>query len=262
VIKTKSAVGLMPILKADDPDIIINYSLDNVTKNYVITAELKSFEYQIENISNVAVTISNTNPNNSKENLVPTVIEAKTKTNVKTNYSSGLNSLILKTVDATKITEYTDSLKKKYYINAYNYMLEYKISGDVEPITIIYTNEKSINDTLKNVVLPYALQFKTFTANQCNVFVAKNNVGGILKIELFVKDKSVSIASINEAFGSILSIYDIKAKTTKTTKKSPSEYKCGSYNGNSTITGEKGGCYYINSNGNKTYVDHSYCNCK
>lgn len=26
------------------------------------------------------------------------------------------------------------------------------------------------------------------------------------------------------------------------------------------ITGPRGGCYYINSRGNKTYVDHSYCN--
>lgn len=25
------------------------------------------------------------------------------------------------------------------------------------------------------------------------------------------------------------------------------------------ITGPRGGCYYINGNGNKTYVDHSYC---
>lgn len=24
--------------------------------------------------------------------------------------------------------------------------------------------------------------------------------------------------------------------------------------------GPRGGCYYINSNGNKTYVDRSYCN--
>lgn len=26
------------------------------------------------------------------------------------------------------------------------------------------------------------------------------------------------------------------------------------------ITGPRGGCYYINSNGNKTYVDRSMCN--
>jgi len=28
---------------------------------------------------------------------------------------------------------------------------------------------------------------------------------------------------------------------------------------NEYTTGERGGCYYINRNGNKTYVDHSYC---
>ena len=29
--------------------------------------------------------------------------------------------------------------------------------------------------------------------------------------------------------------------------------------GRTYYTGPRGGCYYINSNGNKTYVDHSYC---
>ena len=28
------------------------------------------------------------------------------------------------------------------------------------------------------------------------------------------------------------------------------------------IRGPRGGCYYINKNGNKTYVDHSYCDGK
>ena len=31
------------------------------------------------------------------------------------------------------------------------------------------------------------------------------------------------------------------------------------YNGNVLYTGPKGGCYYVNSNGNKTYVDRSLC---
>lgn len=39
------------------------------------------------------------------------------------------------------------------------------------------------------------------------------------------------------------------------------EWTCGSYNGNTLYTGPKGGCYYYNSNHNKTYVDRSYCNC-
>lgn len=36
---------------------------------------------------------------------------------------------------------------------------------------------------------------------------------------------------------------------------------CGTYNGHTLYKGPKGGCYYINSNKNKTYVDRSYCNC-
>lgn len=34
------------------------------------------------------------------------------------------------------------------------------------------------------------------------------------------------------------------------------------YNGKELHEGSQGGCYYINSNGNKTYVDRSYCDCK
>ena len=33
------------------------------------------------------------------------------------------------------------------------------------------------------------------------------------------------------------------------------------YNGKSLYEGPQGGCYYINSNGNKTYVDRSECDC-
>ena len=36
---------------------------------------------------------------------------------------------------------------------------------------------------------------------------------------------------------------------------------CGLHNGKSLIKGTKGGCYYINSNNNKTYVDRSECKC-
>lgn len=34
------------------------------------------------------------------------------------------------------------------------------------------------------------------------------------------------------------------------------------YNGKTLRLGPEGGCYYINSNGNKTYVDRYRCNCK
>jgi hypothetical protein len=40
-----------------------------------------------------------------------------------------------------------------------------------------------------------------------------------------------------------------------------SEWKCGTHNGKTLYTGPKGGCYYYNGNGNKTYVDRSECSC-
>ena len=36
---------------------------------------------------------------------------------------------------------------------------------------------------------------------------------------------------------------------------------CGTYNGHQLHKGTDGGCYYINSSGNKTYVERSKCNC-
>lgn len=49
--------------------------------------------------------------------------------------------------------------------------------------------------------------------------------------------------------------------TTTTTPADTGDVKCGIYNGKQLYRGPKGGCYYINSNGNKTYVDRSYCTC-
>lgn len=40
-----------------------------------------------------------------------------------------------------------------------------------------------------------------------------------------------------------------------------SDPSCGSYNGKKVSQGPQGGCYYLNSSGNKEYVDRSYCNC-
>lgn len=40
------------------------------------------------------------------------------------------------------------------------------------------------------------------------------------------------------------------------------DQKCGFYtNGEQLYKGPEGGCYYINSNGNKTYVERDECNC-
>lgn len=36
---------------------------------------------------------------------------------------------------------------------------------------------------------------------------------------------------------------------------------CGFYKSKPLIKGRKGGCYYINRNGNKSYVERHLCNC-
>ncbi len=64
----------------------------------------------------------------------------------------------------------------------------------------------------------------------------------------YVKDKSTS-SNINQF---------------KSTSSSPSPRKTNKSKSSSSsrnyIRGPRGGCYYINSNGNKTYVDRSMCN--
>lgn len=64
----------------------------------------------------------------------------------------------------------------------------------------------------------------------------------------YVKDKSTS-RNINQF---------------KSTSSSPSPRKTNTSKSSSSsrnyIRGPRGGCYYINSNGNKTYVDRSMCN--
>lgn len=45
------------------------------------------------------------------------------------------------------------------------------------------------------------------------------------------------------------------------TQENTSSNGCGFYNGHTLHEGPQGGCYYINSNGNKTYVERKYCSC-
>ena len=50
------------------------------------------------------------------------------------------------------------------------------------------------------------------------------------------------------------------ALSTSCAKEAP-DAQCGTYNGHQLYKGPRNGCYYINSNGNKEYVAHSFCNC-
>lgn len=56
-----------------------------------------------------------------------------------------------------------------------------------------------------------------------------------------------------------LFLFSCEKEVNSTTNQTPTN--CGWYNGKPTYKGSNGGCYYINSNGNKTYVDAQYCPC-
>lgn len=42
---------------------------------------------------------------------------------------------------------------------------------------------------------------------------------------------------------------------------SKDEWVCGTYNGKTLYTGPRGGCYYYQSDREKTYVDRKHCSC-
>lgn len=81
--------------------------------------------------------------------------------------------------------------------------------------------------------------------------------------------KKIRILILGITIGLISVIYlscdksdDSLGSEDNSTSSSQSDWKCGTYNGHQLWTGPKGGCYYYNSNNNKTYVDRSNCNCK
>lgn len=75
-------------------------------------------------------------------------------------------------------------------------------------------------------------------------------------------------STVSSSIRSILRVttYKPASTTPPTTTPTPTpaptgDTPCGTYNSKQLYKGPQGGCYYINSNGNKTYVDRSYCNC-
>lgn len=88
---------------------------------------------------------------------------------------------------------------------------------------------------------------------------------GILYTEMVVTSFHLVRASKNTI--SISNLSQVKA-VSKTSSEYPGSNpaggtvrSCGTHNGKQLYKGADGGCYYINSNGNKTYVGRSECNC-
>lgn len=92
----------------------------------------------------------------------------------------------------------------------------------------------------------YAQQYAT-TTNGDKVILRDN------KTWSYVNEKAGETTSTRKSFISQSSTKNNSQKSSKNKKKNSSTSR-------KYITGPRGGCYYINSNGNKVYVDRSLCN--
>lgn len=76
----------------------------------------------------------------------------------------------------------------------------------------------------------------------------------------YVKDGSTATDSLYSGGNKSPSLTTYPARVTNSTNKRSRTSSTKKATGRTYIRGPRGGCYYINSNGNKTYVDRSFCN--
>ncbi|GAB3519375.1 hypothetical protein GCM10027442_41070 [Emticicia fontis] len=242
-------------------------TLDAVNKNgttsfqktITISNVIVTFEHIIENQSNYPIIVYNDDKNNVAHNFPETTVSAKSKVTIKLKVSESIN-LSIKSNDNALQLEHSATGNRTYVVDAYKFLFEIKFTGDCKPIKIVYSSENN-TDTLNNIPLSYLLQIKTFGLDFFEVQGFKNNVNGILTLELKYKEKIVRIDNVSTPFGNIKMKFNRKSNNTEIIKYNPDEWPCGVYNGHLLSTGPKGGCYYINNNNNKTYVDRGLCSC-
>lgn len=139
--------------------------------------------------------------------------------------------------------------------------LEIEISGNVSLINIYFPNpETGLRDTMLLASPPQKIIYKKLSKD-ITIVVEKRNVIGNLTISTTARGQKSS-KSTSAPFTRMSTFYSHSVGIASTSAHEPEEWPCGSHNGNQLTTGEKGGCYYVNGNGNKVYVERSECNCK
>jgi hypothetical protein len=127
-----------------------------------------------------------------------------------------------------------------------NDLILLKVAGFENSLDI---TRKAMMKKVLFIILLYTISFPVIAQNKYATTTDGKTV--LLKSDgtwEYVKDKSTS-SKINQY---------------KSTSSSPSPRRTNSSKSSSSsrnyIRGPRGGCYYINSNGNTTYVDRSMCN--
>ncbi|REA56980.1 hypothetical protein DSL64_25340 [Dyadobacter luteus] len=220
-----------------------------------------TYQYMLVNVSSDTLVTFNNDPKKPKENYPEILLLPKGKVMVKVGSESGISPMI-KTKNPLLQTQVTiDNTGKIYELNAYLNEAEFYFSGDVLLVNIFFLNpETGKADSLKGVTLPRSIYYKK-APEDVIVTAEKQKVKGSLSVRTTLTGNLTYTKSTNAAFGRITSKTSVKSKAVTHDVKEPEEWPCGTHAGNTLITGERGGCYYINKNGNKTYVDRSECNC-
>lgn len=121
------------------------------------------------------------------------------------------------------------------------------------------TKENTANSFYSTPTTKNETPLSTDTVTEANVPVTRNQTTEVKSEE--VKKQSSKIQSNKSSVSSQNLTTKSTSSVSKKSKKKKSGYGNSYTSGRSGyIRGPRGGCYYINSNGRKVYVDHSYCN--
>jgi len=147
-------------------------------------------------------------------------------------------------------------------IPKYSNLIDFQIKGTSESVYLKYRNETGTYTEKDNFKPPFGVQFKSYNFDTAKFEVENLYSTGTIVVNVYVKDTLVKTIESTAPKGKIFFEYYTKNGKSFGYQSAPSSWNCGIYNGKVVYTGPLGGCYYINSNGNKTYVDRSYCSCK
>lgn len=225
-----------------------------------VTNSYTYYSYTLENKTQYTIRAYNNFTDSPLDNFKEVTLVPGQKQIIKTRSDKGLRPYFRHNESEDIKLKSSSANQKDYSVSSYIYFYEVKLTGTCEPVTVT-TNISGKDETREAVALPAALTNKSSSVDILELNVAKNNVNGYLNIQVYMQGDLLSTVTTSDPFGSVnLSLSSLTKKATFT-KRAPEEWPCGMYNGRGLITGPKGGCYYINSNGNKTYVDRSYCHC-
>lgn len=148
-----------------------------------------------------------------------------------------------------KKINYKFSRAKKYLIVIFGYMIMFLC---IDYDTNSSKEFKKANKQVQDTILDSSLKIidKEFTDLENSSDSHKNNM---IPLPVVSKGNHSSNAQFSEQ--------SIRKVSRKKSKKQKAGYGNSFYSGTSGyIRGSRGGCYYINRNGRKVYVDRSYCN--